>query len=275
MSRFHFPYTRVGAAVTAAFALLAVVGPALAPYDPRAVVGLSLAAPSGSHLFGTNDAGQDILSQLLAGARVSLVTGFAAAAAAEVAGALVGTTAGLLGGWMDVVAMRIVDVFLAIPALPLVILIAALAGPSRLTMIAVIALAGWPPISRIIRSQALVLSGRGFTAAARGFGGGWPYLVRRHLVPALAPLVAATFVNWAAAAIVLEAGLAFLGLSDPTAVSWGAVLQRALGHGGIYYTTAWMWWVLPAGLAVTLAAVGLAFVGVGLEPRSNPRWRRV
>lgn len=267
-------FLKIGGAITGVFLLLVVAGPALAPYDPQAVVGASLVAPSGAHLLGTNDAGQDILSQLLVGTRASMLTGILAATLAVAAGVLVGATAGLLGGWADLVAMRIVDVFLAIPALPLVILIASLAGPSRATIVAVIALAGWPPISRIVRSQTLVLASRGYVHAAKGFDSGWPYVVRRHLVPGLAPLIVATYVNWASAAIVLEAGLAFIGLGDPTAVSWGSVLQRALGHAGIYATAAWTWWVLPAGLAVAGAAIGLAFLGVAIEPRSNPRWAR-
>jgi len=138
-------FLKIGGAITGVFLLLVVAGPALAPYDPQAVVGASLVAPSGAHLLGTNDAGQDILSQLLVGTRASMLTGILAATLAVAAGVLVGATAGLLGGWADLVAMRIVDVFLAIPALPLVILIASLAGPSRATIVAVIALAGWPP----------------------------------------------------------------------------------------------------------------------------------
>lgn len=267
-------FMRVGATITGALALVALGGPALAPYDPQAVVGPSLVGPSAAHLLGTNDAGQDVLSQLLVGTRASLATGLIAAALAVVMGVLVGVASGLLRGWFDVVAMRTVDVLLALPALPLVILIAALAGPSRPTIVAVIALAGWPPISRIVRSQTLSLGSRGFVHAARGFGGGWWYLARRHVVPGVAPVIAATFVNWAAAAIVLEAGLAYVGLGDPSAVTWGSVLQRALNHNGIYAGAAWTWWVLPPGLAVTGAAVGLAFVGAALEPRSISRWRR-
>lgn len=268
------PSLAVGAGLTAALAVVAVAGPLLAAYDPRAVTGPALDAPSAAHLLGTNGAGQDIASRLLVGARLSLGTGLLAAAAATAAGVLVGAVAGLMRGWVDVVAMRTVDFFLAVPGLPLMILIAALVGPSRATLVAVIALAGWPPIARIVRSQTLSLSTRGFVDAARGFGAGRLYVIRRHLVPALGPLVAATFVNWAAVALVLEAGLAFLGLGDPTAVSWGAVLQQALTQDAVYSSAAWMWWVLPAGLAVTAAATGLAFVGVGLEPRSNPRWAR-
>lgn len=261
--------------VTVALVLVAVAAPLMAPYDPAAVTGPSLAPPSGAHLLGTNDSGQDLLSQLLVGSRTSLVTAVLAALLAVVVGVLVGAVAGLSGGWVDVVAMRVVDVLLAVPALPLMILVAALAGPSRPIILAVIAWAGWPPIARIVRSHTLTLASRGFVAAAQGFGGGRSYVVRRHLAPALAPLAAASFVNWAAAAIVLEAGLAFLGLGDPTGVSWGAVLERGLGYAGIYADAAWMWWVLPPGLAVTSTAIALAFAGIALEPRANPRWRRV
>lgn len=264
----------VVASVALGLGLVALLGPALAPYDPRAVVGPSLAAPSAVHLLGTNDTGQDVLSQLLVGARASLSTGLLAAALAVGLGVAVGATAGLLRGRFDVIAMRTVDVMLAIPALPLMILVAALAGPSRPVIILLIGLAGWPPIARIVRSQTLTLATRGFVVAARGFGAGRGQLLRRHLVPGLAPLIAATFVDWAAAAIALEAGLAFLGLGDPTDVSWGSILQRALDHDGIYFTSAWTWWVLPAGLAVTLSAMALGFAGIALERRANPRWRR-
>jgi len=269
------PLLWLGVGVTSALGLVTLVGPALAPHDPRAVVGPSLAAPSRAHLLGTTDSGQDVASQLLAGGRASLLTALAAATLAVGLGVAVGATAGLLRGWVDVVAMRVVDVFLAVPGLPLMILVAALAGPSRPVIVAVIALAGWPPIARVVRSRTLALGTRGFVGAARGFGGGRRYVIRRHLMPGLTPLVAATFVNWAAAAVVLEAGLAFLGLGDPTGVSWGSVLERALSQQAVYVTGAWMWWVLPAGLAVTLAAVGLAFIGVALEPVANPRWRRL
>ncbi len=264
----------LGGAIVAALAVVALLAPAIAPFEPRAVAGRSLAAPSGAHLLGTNDAGQDILSQLIWGARSSTVVAGLAASIAVVLGVAVGATAGLLGGWVDTVAMRSVDVLLAVPVLPLLILIAALAGPSRPTLILVIGLTAWPAIARVVRSQTLTLASRGYVEAARGFGRGRLYVIRRHVAPTLAPLAAANFVYWAGTAVIVQAGLAFLGLSDPTDVSWGSVLNRALAHPGIYFTSEWLWWVLPAGLAITLAAIGLAFLGVGLEPRANPRWRR-
>lgn len=264
----------IGGAIVAALALVAVLAPLLAPFDPHAPSGASLSPPSGDHLLGTNDAGQDILSQLIWGARAAAVVAVLAASIAVCIGVMIGAAAGLVGGWADVVAMRAVDVFLAVPALPLLILIAALVGPSRPTIILVIGLTAWPSVARIVRSQTLTLGRRGYVDAARGFGSGRIYVIRRHLIPVLAPLAAANFVYWAGTAVVLQAGLAVLGLNDPTEVSWGAVLNRALAHEGIYYTSEWLWWVLPAGLAITLAAIGLSFLGVGLEPRANPRWRR-
>jgi len=264
----------IGAAIVGLLVLVAALAPLLAPFDPKVPAGPSLAAPSATHLLGTNDAGQDILSQIIWGTRSSAIVAVLAAAIAVGVGLAVGATAGLLGGTTDVVAMRCVDVFLAVPGLPLLILIAALAGPSRATVILVIGATGWPPVARVVRSQTLTLRGRGYVAAARGFGSGRIYVLRRHLVPVLTPLATANFVYWAATAVVLQAGLAFLGLNDPTEVSWGSILNRALAHQGIYFSSVWLWWVLPAGLAITLAALGLSFLGVGLEPRANPRWRR-
>lgn len=274
MSRRRDPFLWIGAGIVAAFALIAILAPALAPYDPRAAGGPSLAAPSSAHLLGTNDAGQDILSQLVWGTRSSAVVGLLAASLAVGVGAAMGATAATLGGRVDVFAMRVVDLFLAVPALPLLILIAALAGPTRATVIVVIALAGWPAIARVVRSRALTLARSGHVEAARGFGAPRRYVIAHHALPALGPIIAASFVTWAATAVVLQAGLAFLGLSDPTEVSWGAVLNRALDYPGVYLDGQWLWWVLPAGLAITVAALGLAFLGVALEPRSNPRWER-
>ncbi|HWC25459.1 MAG TPA: ABC transporter permease [Solirubrobacteraceae bacterium] len=264
----------IGCAIVACLALVAALAPVLAPYDPRAISGRSFQPPSGAHLLGTNDSGQDILSQLVWGARSSTIIAVCAAGIAVAAGALVGAAAGLARGVLDLVTMRVIDIALALPALPLLIVIVALAGPSRATVVLVIALAGWPAIARVVRSQTLTLGGRGYVQAARGFGARPPYLIRRHLLPAVGPLVAASFVYWAATAVVLQAGLAFLGLSDPTEISWGGLLNRALEHQGVYLTSQWTWWVLPPGLAITLAAIGLAFIGFGLEPRSNPRWER-
>ncbi len=268
------PLVLIGGGLLIALALAAVLAPVLAPYDPSALAGDSLQPPSGQHLLGTNNIGQDIFSQLIWGARTSLAVALGAATLAVLAGIVVGITAGLLGGVPDMFAMRVVDVFLAIPRLPLLVLVGALVGANRTSLILLIALLTWPVVARVLRSQTLSLRQRGFVVAARSFGGGIAYIIRRHLVPAVAPLATSSFILIAGNAILLEASLAFLGLSDPTGVSWGLMLNRALLHPGLYFVDAWMWWVLPAGFAITLAVMGFAFLGVGLEPVLNPRWSR-
>jgi peptide/nickel transport system permease protein len=187
---------------------------------------------------------------------------------------VVGVGAAIRGGWFEVVTMRVVDGFLALPGLPLVVILAALAGASRVAVVLIIALAGWPQRARVLSGEALTLRTRGYVRAARGFGAHPGYLMRRHLVPALGPTAAAGFVQWAATAVILESGLTFLGLGDPAGVSWGSILNRALDYQGLYYSSLWVWWVVPAGLAITVAALGFTFLAVGLEPRFNPRWRR-
>ncbi|MDQ3569660.1 MAG: ABC transporter permease [Actinomycetota bacterium] len=263
-----------GAGIVVLLVLVALLAPAVAPYDPLGLSGDALEQPSSSHLFGTNNIGQDIWSQVLWGTRASLTVAVGAATLAVLLGLLVGAGGALVGGGADLVASRLVDVSLAVPRLPLLLLASALMGPSRLNVTVLIGLLTWPIMARILRSQTLSLRQRGFVASARGFGGGTLYTLRRHVAPALSPMVVAGLVTVAARAILLEASLAFLGLADPTSVSWGLMLNKALAHPGIYFTPMWPWWILPAGFAITLAVVGFTFLGMGLEPVLNPRWRR-
>ncbi len=266
------PLAVVGAVIVVALLAVAVLAPWLAPYDPRdPLAGAPLEQPSTSHVLGTNDSGQDIASQLIWGTRTSLLIAVEAAALVLVVGGLLGMTAAAVGGWADIVLMRSADVLMALPALPTILLLAALLGPGRHTVVTVLGLFGWPRLARILRSQTLSLRQRGFIGSARGFGAGPFYLVRRHLVPALGPALVAGFVSVASVAILIEAGLAFLGIADPTVVSWGGVLNRALSYPGLYYSYLWTWWVLPAGTAVTVAVIGFTFLGVGLESTFNPR----
>jgi peptide/nickel transport system permease protein len=158
--------------------------------------------------------------------------------------------------------------------LPLLIFIATLVGPSLRASVLVIGLFLWPQTARVVRSQTLSLRSRGFVGIARGFGGGTLYVIRRHLVPALGPVIAANMVFVAGLAVSIEAGLSFLGLGDPAAVSWGAELQRAVTSPLIQTGSLWLWWLVPFGLALTFAIFGCSLIGVALEPRFNPRWRR-
>lgn len=269
------PLLVAGGGVIFVISVVALLAPWISPHDPTSAQFTPLASPSNQNLLGTDDLGRDILSQLIWGARASLLVAVAAAALAVGAGVVAGVGAGLAGGAVDFVAMRVVDVLLAIPVVPLLLVVVALAGPSRATIILAIGLLGWPRVCRVMRSQTLTLTTRGYVDAARGFDGTLSYLLRRHIVPAVAPLITSAFVTTAGVAVGLDAGLAFLGLADPTTVSWGRLLDiNRLLSEGLLATNAWTWIVLPAGCAVAITVLGFALVGVALEPRSNPAWER-
>ncbi len=268
------PLLTVGTVIVATFALVALLAPWIAPYDPRGVTADAYQTPSSAHWLGTNDAGSDIFSRLIWGSRTTLIVVVFATTMVLAIGLAVGLTAGLRGGLADTAAMRVVDVFLGLPTLPLLIFIAALAGPSITVSILMIGLFTWPQTARIVRSQTLTLRQRGFITSARGFGAGPLYVIRRHLVPSLGPVIAANLVFVAGLSVTIEAGLSFLGLGDPIAVSWGADLNRALSNPQIYIGSLWLWWLVPAGLALTLAVVGFTLIGVALEPQFNPRSSR-
>lgn len=261
----------IGTVIVAVLVVVALAAPWIAPYDPKAITGDAFENPSWEHLLGTNDTGSDIFSGLVWGTRSTLVVAVGATSLIIAIGVAVGLTAGLRGGFVDTLLMRVVDVFLALPVLPLLIFIAALAGPSLTLSILLIGLFTWPQTARIIRSQTLSLRTRGFIDTAKGFGAGPFYVMRRHLLPALGPVIASNLVLWAGLAVTIEAGMAFIGLGDPTAVGWGTMLNRAITSPQIYLGSLWLWWLLPAGMALTIAVLGFTFIGVGLEPRFNRR----
>ncbi|HJV09645.1 MAG TPA: ABC transporter permease [Acidimicrobiales bacterium] len=265
------PLFVAGAAMLAVVVTVALLAPWLAPYGPKDISGDAFEHPSGAHLLGTNEVGSDLFSRLVWGSRTTLIVAITASTLVLAVGTLVGLTAGLRGGLVDTALMRMVDVMLGLPVLPLLIFVGALAGPSLTTSILMIGAFLWPQTARVVRSQTLSLRQRGFVGIARGFGGGPGYVIRRHLVPALGPVIAANLVFVAGLAVGIEAGLSFLGLGDPSAVSWGADLQRALAAGQSEVGSLWLWWLLPFGLALTLSIFGLSLVGVSLEPRFNPR----
>ena len=268
------PLLVIGLALVGLVVVVALAAPILASHAPTGVSGRSLATPSASHWLGTDDSGRDIFAELVYGARASLVVGVVSGCLAMLGAVALGVLPALVGGAADSLSHRLIVFLLALPALPLIILIGSLAGNRRTAVILVIAFLGVAPNARVLRGQAQSLRRRGFIGASRGFGGGPLYVLRRHLLPGLGPLLVVRFVNWAGVAIGLEAGLSFLGLGDPSGVSWGMMMNRALNQPGIYFSQMWTWWVIPPGLAITLTVLGFTFVGVGLEPSFNPRWLR-
>ncbi len=262
---------RIGGGMLALFIFLAVFGAAIAPHDPEASSLDILAGISADHWLGTTEQGSDVFSQLLAGARVSIVVGFAAAAISAVLGALVGLVGGYFGGWTDRILDSLENWFLVIPTLPLMIVLARLLDPSLTVLIAVIGLTSWAGTGRIVRAQVLTLRERAFVERARALGAGDGYIIRTHILPNTLPLIFANTVLIVAVAILSEAALAFLGLGDPTRISWGTMLENAFSSGA---PSAGAWWyVIPPGLCITLLVLSVSILGYLFEEYVNPRLR--
>jgi peptide/nickel transport system ATP-binding protein/peptide/nickel transport system permease protein len=267
----HFA-AALGLALILGLTLTAIFAPALAPYDPTERVGRPFEPPSVEHWLGTNDIGQDILSELIYGARVSLLVGALSALIAIVIGASVGLLAGYyrrLGGML----MRVVDIILVLPFLPLLIVLAAYLGRSLGNTVLVIGLLIWASTARVIRAHVLTCAKQDYVLAAHAIGAHDHHILGRHLLPQVLLLAVGQFVEATSAAILLESSLSFLGLGDPLQKSWGTVLYWAQARGA-FMTPAWAWWVLPPGLLIVAAALGFALLGFALEQRLNPRLRR-
>lgn len=269
----HSAPGKAGLGILAAFAAIALFAPALAPYDPEARVAAPFTPPGRHHLLGTNDIGQDILSELIYGARVSLGVALLVATVAVVVATVVGVVSGYSGGWVASAAMRFVDVVLVLPFLPLMLLVAALFGAGVWTQVLVIGLLLWARPARVIRAAALSVRTAGHIEAAIWMGATRRYIMRRHVLPRVTPVIVAEFVRAANIAILLEAALAFLGLGDPVAKSWGTMLHYAQARAA-FLTGAWVWWILPAGICIALVVLGFALVGFALEQGTDPRLRK-
>jgi peptide/nickel transport system permease protein len=262
---------RAGVAVIGLFVFLAIFGSVIAPHDPNASSLDILAKPSTEHWLGTTEQGSDVFSQLLVGARVSIVVGFAAAAISAVLGALVGLVGGYFGGWTDRILDSFENWFLVIPQIPLMIVLARLLEPSLGVLIAVIGLTSWAGTGRIVRAQVLTLRERAFVERARALGARDGYIIRTHILPNTLPLIFANTVLIVAVAVLSEAALAFLGLGDPTRISWGTMLENAFSAGAPS-SGAW-WYLIPPGLCITLLVLAVSMLGYMLEEFVNPRLR--
>jgi len=262
---------RAGLTVIGVFVFLAIFGSLIAPHDPDASSLDILAKPSTDHWLGTTEQGSDVFSQLIVGARVSIVVGFAAALISAVLGAAVGLVGGYFGGWTDRILDAFENWFLVIPQIPLMIVLARLLEPSLGVLIAVIGFTSWAGTGRVVRAQVLTLRERAFVERARAIGAGDGYIIRTHILPNTLPLIFANTVLIVAVAILAEAALAFLGLGDPTRISWGTMLENAFSSGA---PSAGAWWyIIPPGLCITLLVLAVSVLGYLFEEYVNPRLR--
>lgn len=239
------------------------------PHDTSS--GPPLVPPGGEHLMGTDELGVDLWSQISFGARVSLMVGLGTALLAGLGGGILGIWGGYKGGLAEKILMRIIDIMIVMPDLPVMVILAAFFGSSLTNIILVLALFSWSHPARIVRSQVMALKEQGYVQMAKSYGAGDFYVIFRHLLPELIPILAVSMVRLSGMAIVTEAGLSFLGLGDPTSRSWGLIINHALNFSGIYFTPFWKWWLLYPWLFLTLLITGLALFGRDLERIADPR----
>ena len=263
---------KTGLVIVGLVILVAIIGPSIAPYDPSAITGAILRPPSWSHLLGTTQTGQDVLSQMLVGTRTSVVIGLVAGALATFIGVVIGMTAGFLGGASDEGLSLLTNVFIVIPGLPLLIMVTAyIKNAGDLVLALVIAFIGWAFTARIIRAQTLSLRRRDFVQAARAGGEGTPRVLFSEILPNVGAIIASGFLFSVILAILTQASLAFLGLGNPSEWSWGTILYWAQNNEALS-VGAW-WWFVPPGIAIALLGAGLSMINFGIDELINPRLR--
>ena len=262
----------VGLVVLGLFLVIALTAPLLAAAEGLEITkatGGVLEAPSGEFWLGTDDNGRSVLTLLIWGSRVSLFVGLLATGISMVIGTLIGLLSGYFGGAMGAVLFRLTEWFLVIPFLPLAIVMATVLGPSLFTIAFVIGVSSWPGTALLIRSQTLSIKERAYLERARVLGGGRWHQIRQHILPNVMPMVFANTTLTVSIAILTETTLSFLGLGDPTRISWGTMLDDAYGVGAI--TTGSWWFIVPPGVCVVLVVLSFTLIGQALEEVLNPR----
>jgi len=266
---------KIGVWLFGFFVLAAIIGPEVAPYDPSYAnpdPALLQAHPSAQHLLGTTQTGQDVLSQLLVGIRMTMELALLVGVIATALSVIVGVTSAFLGGVWDEVLSLLSNVFLVIPALPLLILLLGyLPGKGQLPTILVLSFLGWPWGARVIRAQTLMIRNRDFVAAARESGEKSWRIIALDIIPNEISLIAASFVNTVLYAIGASVALAFVGLSDLNTWSLGTILYWAQSQQALQLG-AW-WWFAPPGLAVALIGTSLVLLNTGIDELGSPRLR--
>lgn len=257
------------------FAVMAIITPYVSDRADISAVNTAdnptWASPSREFWLGTDHLGRSVALQVMWGARVSLFVGLAATLLTIVIGSVIGIFAGFFGGWTDSVLMRITDWFLVIPFLPTAIVLAAVLERSLWTIVFVIGITSWPSTARLVRSQVLSVRSRLYVDRARALGAGRVHVIGRHIFPNVLPLVMASTTLAVPISILTETTLSFLGLGDPTQVSWGAILNEAREKGAID-RGAW-WYYMPPGMAIVMVVLAFTLVGRATETVLDPRLR--
>jgi peptide/nickel transport system permease protein len=266
---------KVGAILLGFFVLIAVIGPLFAPYNPayqNPSPALSMQAPSAAHWLGTTQSGQDVFSQLLTGIRLTLELAFIVGVVATALSVIVGVSAAFLGGIWDELLSLLSNVFLVIPALPLlIVLLGFLPQRGQLPTILVLSLTGWPWGARLLRAQTMAIRGRDFIGASRETGEKTWRIIVFEIIPNQTGLIAASFVNTVLFAIGASVALGFIGVADLNSWSLGTIFYWAQSQDALQLG-AW-WWFAPPGIVVALMGTALVLLNTGIDELSNPRLR--
>lgn len=264
--------TKIAFACLVVILIMGLIGPIVAPYSYNTQQTtddgelMRYAEPSLDHPLGTNDRGEDVLSRLLHGARATLITGLLAGGLMMVVGLSVGMTAGYVGGRTESLLMRFVDFMYGIPFIPFAIVLITFFGAGFYTTIAILGLVLWRFIARVIRSQVLQINQRPYIMAARATGASTPWIMRKHILPNIANMAALFFAMGVGLAILEQAGLSFIGVTDPFTPTWGIMIRNANQAGRI--AEAW-WWTFPPGIMIAVTVLSLYLLGRGYEGSSD------
>ncbi len=276
MGRPRSPFYWVGWGVLGVLVVVAAFAPLLAPYDPRLPTGMPLMPPTREHLLGTNDIGQDVASQLIHAARTSLIVATSVSVISTVLSWIVGLVAGIMRR-TEVPLMVLSDLLLALPNIPLYLLVLTLLGPSRGNLILVLALLSWPVFARVVRGIVISTRSAPYMEATRALGATDAHVILRHVLPATLDVLPTKLTLTVRFAISAEATLAFLGLSDAESVSWATMLSHAFNDSLLFNRPVWPWLVLPPTAAIMALILATTWIGSGFvgpldhpRPRANP-----
>jgi peptide/nickel transport system permease protein len=261
----------IGSSIVAFFLLIAIFGPLFLHGDPNAITHNYLLRPSASHWLGTTNLGQDIFGQLILGTQTSVLWGLTSGIIVTVLSIVIGLLGGYFGGFTDELLSLITNIFLVMPGLPLMIVLASYVPSGPLTITLVVALTSWSWGARVMRAQTLSMRSREFVTAARSNGESTWRIIFSELFPNQISLVAANFVSTMIQVILAQAALEFLGLGDISQASWGSLLYWANANGALL--GGWWWWFIPPGLCIALLGAGLSLINFGIDEIADPRLR--
>ena len=266
--------TQLAAVYLLLFTIAGLIGPELTPYDYSTQhfnqdgTLRAMEPPSAQHLMGTTDRGEDVFSRLLYGARPTLVTAALGGTIIISIGLTIGITAGFTGGYTDKGLMRLTDVFYGVPLIPAAIVLAAFFGTGFLSSIVVIGLILWRASARVIRSQVLQIKERPFIKIAQSSGASRFHIARNHILPNVAPMAILFFALGVGDAVIVQAGLAFVGVSDPFVPSYGVMVRNAYNAGALGEA---VWWSIPPGVLIALTVLSAYLIGRSIEPDNSDR----